>query len=78
MNTLNKWIRKTHRWLGLPFMLAFVVLVVSSLSQGDAFQLPGWLAGAAIASLLGLLLTGVYMFVQHYWVRWQRARRSSH
>lgn len=78
MNTLNKWIRKTHRWLGLPFMFAFVVLVVSSLSQGDAFQLPGWLAGAAIASLLGLLLTGLYMSVQHYRVRWQRARRSSH
>lgn len=77
MNTLNKWNRKLHRWLGLPFILAFIVLVVSSLSQGDAFQLPGWLAAVAIGSLLALLLTGVTMFVQHYWGRWQRARRSS-
>jgi|GEM_PF-5168843 len=51
MNTLNKWNRKLHRWLGLPFILAFIVLVVSSLSQGDAFQLPGWLAAVAIGSL---------------------------
>ncbi len=78
MNALNKWNRKIHRWLGLPFMLAFIVLVVTGLSQGDAFELPGWLAGVAIGSLLGLLLTGVTMFVQHYWGRWRRARRSSH
>ena len=78
MSTLNKWMRKIHRWLGLPFVLAFIVLVVTGLSQGEAFELPGWLAGAAIGSLLGLVLTGVGMFVQHYWVRWQRARRSSH
>ena len=78
MNTLNKWIRKIHRWLGLPFLLALAVVIVSSLRQGEAFQLPGWLSAAAIGSLLGLLLTGLYMFVQHYWVRWQRARRSSH
>jgi uncharacterized iron-regulated membrane protein len=77
MNALNKWNRKLHRWLGLPFMLAFIVLVVSGISQGDAFQLPGWLAAGAIGSLLGLLLTGLYMFVQHYWGRWQRSRRSS-
>ena len=76
MRTLNKWNRKLHRWLGLPFMLAFIVLVVSSISQGDAFQLPSWLAAGAIGSLLGLVLTGLYMFVQHYGGRWQRARRS--
>ncbi len=76
MNALNKWNRKLHRWLGFPFILAFIVLVVSSISQGDAFQLPGWLAAAAIASLLGLLLTGLYMFLQHYWGRWRRLRRA--
>ena len=77
MNALNKWNRKIHRWLGLPFMLAFIVLVVTGLSQGDAFELPGWLTVVAIGSLLGLFLTGLYMFVQHYWGRWRRARRSS-
>ena len=78
MNTLNKWNRKIHRWLGLPFLLALAVVIVSSLRQGEAFQLPAWLSAAAIGSLLGLLLTGLYMFVQHDWARWQRARRSSH
>jgi hypothetical protein len=77
MNTLNKWTRKIHRWLGLPFVLAFIVIIVSGIRQGEAFQLAGWLTVVAIGSLLGLLLTGLYMFVQHYWGRWQRARRSS-
>ena len=76
MSSLNKWIRKLHRWLGLPFVLAFAVIVISSIRQGQAFQLSGWLTVVAIGSLLGLLLTGTYMFVQHYWGRWQRARRS--
>ena len=77
MSTLNKWNRKIHRWLGLPLVLAFVVIIVNSIRQGEAFQLSGWLTVVAIGSLLGLLLTGTYMFVQHYWGRWQRARRSS-
>lgn len=77
MHTLNKWIRKLHRWLSLPFVLAFAVVVVSSIPQGEAFQLAGWLTVVAIGSLLGLLLTGLYMFVQHYGGRWQRTRRSS-
>lgn len=77
MNTLNKWIRKIHRWLGLPFALAFIVIIVSGIRQGEAFELAGWLTVVAIGSLLGLFLTGMTMFVQHYWGRWRRARRSS-
>ena len=77
MNTLNKWIRKIHRWLGLPFALAFIVIIVSGIRQGEAFELAGWLTVVAIGSLLGLFLTGMTMFVQHYWGRWRRSRRSS-
>ena len=77
MNALNKWIRKIHRWLGLPFALAFIVIIVSGIRQGEAFQLAGWLTVVAIGSLLGLFLTGLTMFVQHYWGRWRRARRSN-
>ena len=59
MNTLNKWTRKIHRWLGLPFALAFIVIVISGIRQGEAFELAGWLTVVAIGSLLGLLLTGM-------------------
>jgi len=74
MHTLSKWIRRIHRWLVIPFLLAILVLVISSIRGGEAFKLPGWLSIIAIGSLLSLLLTGAYMFAQHYLTKWRRAR----
>ncbi len=74
MHTLNKWTRQIHRWLVMPFLLAILVLVISSLQGGEAFESPGWLTIIAIGSLLSLLLTGAYMFAQHYLTKWRRAR----
>ena len=74
MHTLSKWIRQLHRWLVTPFLLAILVVVTGSIWGGEAFKLPGWLSIIAIGSLLSLLLTGVYMFAQHYWTKWRRTR----
>jgi hypothetical protein len=72
MITLNKWIRQIHRWLVFPFTLVIFLTIIGTISQGEAVQLPIWLNVVAIGSLLLLLLTGLYMFVQYYWVRWGR------
>ena len=69
MTTLNKWLRQIHRWLVVPFIVAIMVLIIGGISQGESFKLPGWLTVMAIGSLLLLLTTGLYMFVQHYWAR---------
>jgi Mn2+/Fe2+ NRAMP family transporter len=74
MHTLNKWIRQLHRWLVIPFLLAILVLVTSSIRGGEEFKLPVWLSVIAIGSLLSLLLTGLYMFAQHYLTKWRRTR----
>ncbi len=73
MRILNKWFRIIHRWLVIPFIVIVGVLIVGSISGGESFQMPGWLSTMAIGSLLALLLTGLYLFVHHYWVRWRRA-----
>lgn len=75
MRTLNKWIRILHRWLSLPFVLFILVLIGDSLSPSKGFQLPGWLTGVGLALLIALLLTGLYMWVQHYAARWRQKRR---
>jgi hypothetical protein len=74
MRTLNKWIRQIHRWLVVPFLLAIIYLLVASLVNGENVLLPLWLNMIAIGSLIVLLLTGLYMFGQHYWYKWRRAR----
>ena len=74
MSTINKWIRLIHRWLVMPLLLAIFCLVIGILAGGETFKLPVWMNIMAIGSLLSLLLTGLYMFAQHYWTKWRRAR----
>ncbi len=74
MHTLNKWIRQIHRWLVMPFLLAIIWVIISTLGGGEGFKSPDWLTIIAIGSLLSLLLTGGYMFAQHYWTQWRRSR----
>jgi predicted transporter len=74
MNKLNRWIRRLHRWLVIPFLLAIIYLIVGSVINGRTFIMPALLNVMAIGSLLSLLLTGAYMFAQHYWAKWRRAR----
>ena len=74
MRIFNKWMRKVHRWLVVPFVLALVYLFINGLIQGESFILPIWLNIMAIGSLFALLLTGLYMFGHHYWLQWRRTR----
>ena len=74
MGKINRWIRKIHRWLVAPFLLAILYLLISTAIGGETYIMPVWLNILAIGSLLALLLTGLYMFVQHYWAKWRRAR----
>ena len=77
MNFINKWIRRIHRWLVLPFTLAVIVVIAGGIMQGEAYVAPGWLGLIGILSILLLALTGIYMFVQHYWSTWRRKVRTS-
>jgi uncharacterized iron-regulated membrane protein len=77
MKAVSNWIRKIHRWLAIPLFVAVAVLLISTVTQGEGYQSPGWLNVIAIGSILSLLLTGLYMFVQHYAARWRRSRRMS-
>ena len=75
MSTLNKWIRVIHRWLAIPFLTAIVILIISTIQQGENFVSPPWLGVLGIGALLSLALTGLYMFLQHYISKWRRAAR---
>lgn len=65
---LRRWLRKTHRWLALPFAaLIPVMLVVHDSPFGKLFQQSQQIL------LLVMALTGVYLFLLPWWTKWRRS-----
>jgi heme A synthase len=76
MSTINKWIRIIHRWLAVPLMTALVILIIGTIQQGENYVSPDWLGALGLASILSLVVTGIYMFFLHYLAKLRRARHS--
>ena len=68
----NRWIRQTHRWLSMAFTLAVVINTVAVL-QGKYSTRTGLLA---VFPLAFLLLTGLYLFLLPYAIKWRGGRRT--
>jgi uncharacterized membrane protein YobD (UPF0266 family) len=66
---LRKYLRKTHRWLALPFAaLIVVVLLTRDSSLGVGIQ------QAQQVLLLVMALTGLYLFLLPWWTKWKRGK----
>jgi hypothetical protein len=63
----NKWIRQVHRWLSIAFTVAVIANVVAMVQEKQAV----WVGVLALLPLILLLLTGLYMFVLPYAVKWR-------
>lgn len=69
---LNKSMRKFHRWLALPFLVLFLLVLV-----GRDTPL-GWVAQRSQQILmLTLLITGLYLFLLPYWARWRKRAKGN-
>ena len=74
---LNKWFRKFHRWLAVPTAILIPIAIVikfsgnpawkSVLQQFDKIQSP---------LMLILAITGSYLYLLPYIVKWQRKQRK--
>ncbi len=67
----NVWIRQIHRWLSIAFTVGFLVNLVAWLSAKP----PVWLGLFVLVPLVLLLVTGLYLFVLPYALKW-RGRRA--
>ena len=65
----NHWIRQTHRWLSIAFMVAVIVTSVA-LAQ----KAPVWVSYLPLPPLFLLMFTGLYLFVLPYAIKWRRGR----
>jgi hypothetical protein len=55
-----KWIRQTHRWLGIVFTMT----VIANFAVRAFGEPPAWITYSPLAPLFLLLLTGLYLFVR--------------
>ena len=66
---LNKYMRKFHRWLALPFIVLIVtVLLTRNLPAGASVQMLQQLL------MLVMAVTGVYLWVLPWWTKSRRRR----
>jgi heme A synthase len=68
----NKWVRQTHRWLSMAFTVAVIVNTVAVIQSKYTSRV-----GLLAVFPLGLLLvTGLYLFVLPYAIKWRSVRRT--
>ncbi|MBR0716491.1 hypothetical protein [Bradyrhizobium liaoningense] len=64
---MNNWIRQIHRWLSIAFTLAVLGNVIAMVRQEQAI----WIGLLALFPLILLLLSGLYLFMLPYAVKWR-------
>ena len=67
---LQRYVRKLHRWLVLPFIVVIVTLA-TGIVEGSAAQ------RLQQIMLLTMVITGAYLYLLPYWTKWQRRRRMA-
>ena len=68
----DMWIRQIHRWLSIIFT-AVVISIFAALGLGQ--KPASWVYFVPLFPLAVLTLSGLYMFVLPYAVRWRSGRR---
>ena len=69
----NNWVRQIHRWLSIAFTVAVIVNVVALARE----QLATWVGLLALFPLVLLMLSGLYLFVLPYAIKWRTGRVSA-
>lgn len=70
----DQWIRQFHRWVAIAFTIV-VIAIFGTLGLGQ--EPAEWVYFLPLAPLALLLLTGLYLFVLPYAVRWRGRQRST-
>lgn len=70
----NHWIRQTHRWLGMIFLVTVVANLIA-MSVGHGKMPPPWITYSPLLPLAVLWFTGMYLFALPYVDRWRSRAR---
>jgi len=70
---LDKWVRQIHRWVSIIFMVTVIANFIALAAQGGAMP-PPWITYSPLPPLAFLLLSGLYLFVLPYTIKWRSGR----
>ena len=69
----NTWIRQFHRWMSIAFTVAVIINIVALVQQKQE----NWIGFLALAPLILMLLSGLYLFVLPYAAKARSLRRAT-
>jgi hypothetical protein len=69
----NKWIRVTHRWLSIAFTAAVTINFIAILQK----RYTNTLGLMAVSVLALMFVTGIYLFLLPYFLKFRGARRTA-
>jgi hypothetical protein len=67
---MNKWIRQFHRWVSVAFTLTVIATTIALAQEKPVL----WMSYVPLAPLALLALTGLYLFILPYAVKWRGGR----
>jgi hypothetical protein len=68
---LSNFVRQTHRWVSIVFLVTVIANFVA-LAQGGGAMPPPWITYAPLLPLALLMFSGLYLFVLPYAIKWRR------
>lgn len=71
----SKWSRKFHRWIAIPTIIIIPLAVISKFTGNSIVHLPMQLEQLQSILMLLLVISGTYLYLIPYIVKWQRNHR---
>ena len=72
----NKWSRKFHRWIAIPTIIIIPLAVITKFTGDSIVHLPPQLEQVQSILMLLLVISGTYLYLIPYIVKWQRNHRK--
>ncbi len=69
---MNSWIRQIHRWLSMIFTVSVIATTIALAQEKPVV----WMSYVPLLPLALLFLTGLYLFVLPYALRWRSGRTA--
>jgi len=72
----NKWTRKIHRWIAVPTAILIPIAVILKFTGDSGTHFPPQIEQFQSILMLLLAISGTYLYLIPYIVKWQRNRRK--
>jgi len=72
----NKWTRKIHRWIAVPTAILIPIAVFLKFTGDSSTHFPPQIEQFQSILMLLLAISGTYLYLIPYIVKWQRNRRK--